>query len=266
LCDPSIFFFHSDRKSKSAGYLLPKSALPLLNSQFPACTIPKADEKLNYMKRMYLAILGILAVIGIVFALRYRSEIPFLSKWLPTHSTDTILDSATGKDVEWRPVDETSQGFKLEMPGAPRQVVALADNESGSTEPISMLQVKPEPNRTFAVAWADKPPVARMNDLVPEKTLDDARDGALARTATTKISEIRSNPQGFPGRDIEARNVTGGILDARLIYAGSRLYMLIATSPSAAGRHEEDVTRFFNSFTIASNKQIPETLPPAITQ
>jgi hypothetical protein len=34
--------------------------------------------------------------------------------------------------------------------------------------------------RTFAVAWADKPPVARMNDLVPDKTLDEARDGALA--------------------------------------------------------------------------------------
>ena len=64
--------------------------------------------------------------------------------------------------------------------------------------------------------------MARMNDLVPEKTLDEARDGALARTATTKISEIRSNPQGFPGRDIEARNVGGGILDTRLIYAPAR--------------------------------------------
>jgi len=37
-----------------------------------------------------------------------------------------------------------------------------------------------------------------MNDSASRETLDDARDGALARTATTKISEIRSNPQGFP--------------------------------------------------------------------
>jgi hypothetical protein len=215
---------------------------------------------------MYIAVVAILVVIGVIYALRYRSDIGFLREWLPTKTSDANLDIGSAKDVEWRPVDETAQGFKLEMPGDPRQIVVQADNEAGSTEPISMLQVKPEPNRTFAVAWADKPPVARMNDLVPEKTLDEARDGALARTATTKISEVRSNPQGFPGRDIEARNVAGGILDARLIYAGSRLYMLIATSPSAAGRHEDDVTRFFNSFTIASNTQIPETLPPATSQ
>jgi hypothetical protein len=215
---------------------------------------------------MYLVVVGILIVIGVILAVRYRSDIGFLREWLPTRTSETALDSGASKDVEWRPVDETSQGFKLEMPGDPRQIVVQAENEAGSTEPISMIQVKPDPNRTFAVAWAEKPPVARMNDLVPEKTLDEARDGALARTATTKISEIRSNPQGFPGRDIEARNVAGGILDARLIYAGTRLYMLIATSPSAAGRHEEDVTRFFNSFTIASNTQIPETLPPATSQ
>jgi hypothetical protein len=39
--------------------------------------------------------------------------------------------------------------------------------------------------------------------------------------------------------------------------------MLIATAPSAATRHEPDVIRFFNSFTIAGNTQIPETLPAA---
>jgi hypothetical protein len=218
------------------------------------------------MKQVYIWVVGFLLVIGVILALRFRSNIGFLREWLPTRSSNSVQDAAAGKDFVWRPVDESSQGFKVEMPGDPRQIVVQADNEAGSTEPISMLQVKPEPDRSFAIAWADKPPVARMNDLVPEKTLDEARDGALARTATTKISEIRSNPQGFPGRDIEARNVGGGILDARLIYAGSRLYMLMATSPSAAARNEEDVTRFFNSFTIASNTQIPETLPPATSQ
>jgi hypothetical protein len=217
------------------------------------------------MKRVYISVVGILLVIGVILAVRFRSQIPFLLKWLPTSSSNSVLDAAAEKEIVWQPVDESSQGFKLEMPGDPKQIVVQSDNESGSTEPVSMIQVK-QPDRTFAVAWADKPPVARMNDLVPEQTLDEARDGALARTATTKISEIRSNPQGFPGRDIEARNVGGGILDTRLIYAGSRLYMLIATSPSAAGRKEDDVARFFNSFTIAGNTQIPETLPPATSQ
>jgi len=218
------------------------------------------------MKRMYISIVCILLAVGVIFALRFRSHFGYLSDWFPSRSSNSTLDAASGKEIVWQPVDESSQGFKLEMPGDPQQIAVQADNESGSTDPVSMIQVKPQQDRTFAVAWADRPPVARMNDLAPEKTLDEARDGALARTATTKISEVRSSPQGFPGRDIEARNVGGGILDARLIYAGSRLYMLIATSPSAAGRNEEDVSRFFNSFTNASNTQVPETLPPATSQ
>jgi len=149
------------------------------------------------------------------------------------------------------------------MPGDPKRVVVQATSETGTNEPISMLLVKPDSERTYAIAWADKPPVARMNDLVPDKTLDQARDGAMNKTNTTLVSEIRSNPQGFPGRDVVAHNVGGGILDTRFVYAGSRLYMLIATAPSASSRHEQDVIRFFNSFTIASNNQIPETIPAA---
>jgi hypothetical protein len=206
---------------------------------------------------------AILMLIGVVYVWGHRSQFSFLSSWLPSHSNEGVIRTPTAAQPEWRPVDEPSLGFKVEMPGDPNRVVVQASSETGSNEPISMLMVKPDANRTYAVAWADKPPVARMNDLVPDKTLDQARDGALTRTNTTLISEIRSNPQGFPGRDVVAHNVGGGILDTRLIYARPRLYMLIATAPSSAARNEEDVIRFFNSFAIASNTQIPETIPAA---
>jgi hypothetical protein len=126
-----------------------------------------------------------------------------------------------------------------------------------------MLVVKPDSDSTFAIAWAEKPPVARVNDLVPDKTIDQARDGAMTSTQTTLVSESRNRPQGYPGRDFVSRNVGGGILDTRFIYAGTRLYMLIAASPSAAARREDAVMRFFNSFTVSGNTQIPESLPPA---
>jgi hypothetical protein len=215
------------------------------------------------MKRVYLSMAAILMLIGVVYVWGHRSQFSFLSSWLPSHSNEGVIRTPAAAQPEWRPVDEPSLGFKVEMPGDPNRVVVQASSETGSNEPISMLMVKPDANRTYAVAWADKPPVARMNDLVPDKTLDQARDGALTRTNTTLISEIRSNPQGFPGRDVVAHNVGGGILDTRLIYARPRLYMLIATAPSSAVRNEEDVIRFFNSFAIASNTQIPETIPAA---
>jgi hypothetical protein len=238
------------------GTLAAKYIVPILRHPWPDC-------KLKYMKKVYLYLSAILIFIVAVYVWEHRSDIGFLRELLPARETEGIIQAEQSQQLEWRPVDETSQGFKIEMPGDPKQVVIQANNETGSTEPVSMLVVKPDSDRTYAIAWAEQPPVARMNDLVRNKTLDQARDGALSRTSTTLVSEIRSNPQGFPGRDVVSHNVGGGILDTRFIYAGSRLYMLIATSPSASARHEEEVIHFFNSFTIASNKQIPETLPAA---
>lgn len=215
------------------------------------------------MKRLYLYLAGPLLFIIAVYVWGHRTEFGFLRDWLPSRQADGLINTGSSPDLAWRPVDETSQGFKIEMPGDPKQVVVQATTETGGTEPISMILVKPDANRTYAIAWAEKPPVARMNDLVPDKTLDQARDGALNKTQTTLVSEIRSSPQGYPGRDVVAHNVGGGILDTRFVYAGTRLYMLIATAPSAAARREQDVTRFFNSFAVAGNTQIPETIPAA---
>jgi len=206
---------------------------------------------------------AILLVIGGMYAWRQRHEFSFLRDWLPSKSADGVIQTSAGRPLEWQPVDESSLGFRIDMPGEPNRVVIQATSETGANEPVNMLLVKPEPDRTYAIAWAEKPPVARMNDLVPDKTLDQARDGALNRTSTTLVTESRTSPQGYPGRDIVAHNAGGGVLDTRFVYAGTRLYMLIAASPSNAARRETDINHFFNSFAIASNTQIPETLPAA---
>ena len=215
------------------------------------------------MKRVYLWMVVFLGVIAVFYAWGHRHEIGLLRAWLPARTTDGIVETGGNPQLDWRPIDQTADGFKIEMPGDPKRVVVQATSETGGTEPVSMLMVKPDGDRTYAVAWADRPPVARMNDLIPDKTLDQAREGALTRTQTFLVSETRSTPQGYPGRDVVAHNVGGGVLDTRFVYAGQRLYMLIATSASAAGRNEQDVMRFFNSFAIASNTEIPETLPAA---
>jgi hypothetical protein len=67
------------------------------------------------------------------------------------------------------------------------------------------------------------------------------------------VSDAATNIQGFPGRTFEARNSGGGVMNSRLVYTGSRLYMLTAAFPSVSARRQKDVTRFFNSFTITSS-------------
>jgi hypothetical protein len=91
-----------------------------------------------------------------------------------------------------------------------------------------------------------------------------ARDGMLERTQTAIVSQSLSLQRGnYPSLDVSARNGDGGILDARLILAGNRLYVLMALFPSASARREKDVARFFDSFVPGRPAAIPDTMPAA---
>ncbi len=124
-----------------------------------------------------------------------------------------------------------------------------------------MLMAIPNPDSTFAITWQDNPPVMRISSHVPERTLNAARDGMLVRTQTTMISQLLSTQHGNPTMDVLARNVQGGVLNARLICAGNRLYIMMALFNSADAAQDQDVSRFFDSFSSSESSAIPETLP-----
>uniref|UniRef100_E6PYH1 PsbP C-terminal domain-containing protein n=1 Tax=mine drainage metagenome TaxID=410659 RepID=E6PYH1_9ZZZZ len=180
-------------------------------------------------------------------------------------NSTAAVPSTTRSTVSWHKEDKTSIGFLVEMPAEANQTTVQADSELGTKVPVQMLVAKPDANTTFGVAWEDNPPVARVNDLIPDKMIDAARDQALSATETTKVSEVRSAAQGYPSREITAKNANGGYMDTRFIYAAPRLYMLIATYTSAGASHEKDITHFFNSFQIVTSKQLPQSLPQAVT-
>lgn len=166
--------------------------------------------------------------------------------------------------MEWRQVDRTPDGFKVDMPAEVRETQVSAYNQSGGAEQVAMIYANPTGETTFAVSWADDPPVARGVERTPERILDQARDNALQRTQTVKVEESNPNSDGSAVREFSSRNSGGGVMNTRLILSGRRLYMLIATFPSAQARREQDVTRFFNSFSLTSANRIPESLPGVI--
>ena len=166
----------------------------------------------------------------------------------------------------WQVVNRASEGFKVEMPAEVKRTQVPAFNEKGASDEISMIICSPDADSTYSVSWADDPPVVRMSDHTPDRILETAKQGALARTQTTQVSETRTNPGGNPGRDFVGRNAGGGGISARLIYTGKRLYLLTASFPSDSARRDQDIARFFNSFSITSaapTSTIPETLPAA---
>jgi hypothetical protein len=165
--------------------------------------------------------------------------------------------------ITWENVDRSPDGFKVEMPAGIEELEVAAGNERGGADQVNMILSKMNAEITFAVAWADDPPVARVNDRSAGRILDMARDDAMARTQTALTTETRNIVGGFPARDFSARNTAGGVMTSRLIYVNPRLYMLIAAFPSESARREQDVARFFDSFAIVSSDRVPETLPPA---
>ena len=214
------------------------------------------------MKRMAPYILAILLVVGVYYAWttygagERPKQLPEMTKFMTTRKP---LEPA----AEWREIDQTAEGFKVRMPREPKPTTAMAVNKTGGSEPVKMLLADSETATTYAVAWADNPPVERVTAQRPDATLDQARDGALRRTATTMIAESRIAPQGYSGREFVARNVGGGYLETRFVLAGKRLYMLIAASPSVNVRHDQEIQKFFNSFTLASSAQAPGAMPAA---
>ena len=187
---------------------------------------------------------------------RYRSQLGQASSAAsPANSVTDQPTAVSHPSAEWQMIDRTSDGFKVQMPGHASEVQVPAFTANGSQEPVEMLQSSPDSDTTFAVAWANHPPVEQASGDGADKTLDMAREGALSRTQATLMSESRSNRDGYPARDFTGQNAGGGVLNGRLILAGSRLYMLIVTFPRANARRDEDVNRFFNSFSMTTAAQ-----------
>lgn len=168
----------------------------------------------------------------------------------PKSSTDRPQPVQSSATIFWQLIDRPDDGFKVEMPAGVTETQVPAYDARGVTHPVEMIESSPSPRATFAVTWAENPPVEHGSEGNSAETLDRARDGALAHTQTTLTGESRSKHEGYLESDFSARNDSGGTLSARLILARARLYMLITTYPSASARRDDDVSRFFNSFCI----------------
>jgi hypothetical protein len=166
---------------------------------------------------------------------------------VPTEVTSTDQGPV---HISWRAVDRTQDGFRIEMPSDASEIQVPAYDANGGAEEMEMIVATPNAETTYAVVWDDNPPVVRASGDAVERTLDNARDGALARTQTTLMSESRTNYLGYPGRDFSGRNQSGGLLNARLILRGTKLYMMIVAFPAPSARRDEDVNHFFDSFKL----------------
>ncbi len=207
------------------------------------------------MRRLLFWILLILAVVAVGWYF-YRHQVSLMSS--TSQSADTSQTAASNQNpappqpINWETVERPQDAIKLQMPAGAKDSEAPAFKANGVAEQVNMVLSNANADTTFAIGWENDPPVAQANRHDPERTLQAARDGMLARTQTILIQQSDLKVAGFPALDLSARNQGGGILDARLIYANGCLYSLIITFPDLAARRQGDVDRFYQSFTPAA--------------
>jgi hypothetical protein len=210
------------------------------------------------VKWLFSVLLSVILIVGLIYVYLHRQELG-LGGSRPAQMEETAASAPTQSAqtgpaaIVWEKIDRSSDGFKVEMPTGVQQTQIPAYNERGGEEPVQMIFSNPNADTTFSVAWADNPPVARVNQHSAERTLEMARDDALNRTQTALVSESATSFDGHPARDFTAQNANGGTMNSRLICAGQRLYMLTAVFPTGGARRDADVTRFFNSFSMDKN-------------
>jgi len=216
---------------------------------------------LETVKLLSFILLAAILVLSGIYIYRHRQDLGLANGTgnvpgntnAPIAQTDQTAQATHPANIVWQSVDRASDGFTVEMPANLKQIKVPAYNEQGSPEQVDMIYAYPASETCFSVAWAENPPVERVNSDVPDRTLDTAEDNALARTQTTLVTQSEISQQGFPGRDFTAHNLGGGVINSRLILARKRLYMLSAAFPSEAARRDQDVSRFFNSFSVVAS-------------
>jgi hypothetical protein len=215
------------------------------------------------VKRWHYFALAAAVAAGAFYVYTHRESLGSLMHLLGASAGGADSGSARPAKMSWQTVDRPNDGFKVDLPSDPKDMAGQAFNESGGAEPIHMIAAAPDDETYFAVTWQDNPPVARVNNRAPDATLNMARDGMLARTQTSLVNQSMSLHRGNPSLEVSARNGGGGVLDARLIMVGNRLYVLMALFPSEGARRKKDVSRFFDSFVPGRPAAIPETMPAA---
>jgi len=154
--------------------------------------------------------------------------------------------SSTDKLPPFKEFRSTEGRFTVLMPGKPKRERQNADTAVGKVETI-MFTAGPR-KAVCIVAYSDYPE-ALISRAVPDKVLDGARDGAVNNINGKLISEKNISFHGLPARDLQIEIPNKAFVNARLILKSPRFYQLMFIAPTNKS-HEQDITKFFDSFKI----------------
>lgn len=147
----------------------------------------------------------------------------------------------------WQTYTAPDNSFTVELPGKPLSETTQAPIEGGGTKPMTLVSVKPTTRTAYMCSYAEDENIGSKS---PDEVLEAARDGSLSKTQGTVISQKRLTVQGYPALEIQARARGNSLLDARIVVAGKRLYVIMAVATGEQDREANAIRRIFDSFKV----------------
>jgi hypothetical protein len=136
--------------------------------------------------------------------------------------------------ADWTTYAHPELGFTIESPVPPASKTTSTKTAGGAVQ-TTIFAIDEGQAGAIVLAVDDY----RGVKLSPEdirKGLEAAVQRPLTKMNATLLSETPITVDGFPGREISARADPAGLLiKGRVVFAGQRLYQLLAVGPAATG-------------------------------
>ena len=165
---------------------------------------------------------------------------------LPSVIAFAVAALACGQQP-WLRMESKGGRFAVSMPGRPTDSTKHVNASYGPVEVhISAVSLG---DTAFVVMYSDYPS-EYLKAQDSKAILDDARDGAVANTQGTLLSELLITRDGNPGRDIKISVAEGKATSQdRLVLVGRRLYQLIVVT-TVSRSNSPAIERFRDSFEL----------------
>jgi hypothetical protein len=140
---------------------------------------------------------------------------------------------AEGQAAAWATYPHPELGFSIDAPMAPVSKTKTTQSTLGAV-PTTLFAIDEGEAGAIILAVSDYSGVKTSLDV--NKGLDGAVTGAVASMSATLLSNDHITVDGLEGREITARADPAGLLiKGRIVFAGKRLYQLMAIGPAASG-------------------------------
>lgn len=152
------------------------------------------------------------------------------------------------KQTAWREIVSSEGKFSVWMPGQPTEGMQKQATLIGDVDLHNLILE--QYGRAYMASYTDFPD--KM--ITPEKEddmLDGGRDGAVAKTQGTLVSETRISLGGNPGRELKIEAQSRKLIVHARVYLVNkkRLYQLLMFAPKDSSTNEE-ASRFLDSFKL----------------